>query len=72
MRHRSTPRRPHGTTELIMAARCIVRGDVSAARDYAQGKRLATVAEARALAGACSYAKRRYGARLRWTEFISG
>lgn len=62
--------RQHGTTALIMAARAIVRGDISRARAESQGCKLATVAEARALAGACRIANKRWGLNLRWINFI--
>lgn len=66
----NSERKRHGTTPLIHAARAIVRGDISRARTESAGKCLATITEARALAGACRIANAKLGTNLRWCHFV--
>ncbi len=55
----------------ILVARCILAGDVTRARAEAQGVRSWGVAEARAIAGACREANRRWpGAGLSFSQFL--
>lgn len=61
----------HHTTPAIHAARAVVRGDVQRARLELAGVRALRPYEARALAGACAEANRRYGCSLTWCSFLS-
>lgn len=63
----------HLTTPAILAARHIVKGDVQAARaelaNWPWGNAF-TISEARAIAGACDEANRRYGCHLGWRDLL--
>lgn len=62
---------PAHTTAPIVAARLIVRGDVSGARAVLSTHPWGNtyrVCEIRALIGACEAANRRYGCSLDWRE----
>lgn len=65
----------HLTTPAILAARLIVKGDVSQARAEVAAHHVYkagfTVAEVRALNGACMEANRRYGCDIKWTSFLA-
>lgn len=61
------------TTPAIIAARQIVKGDVSAARDSLRGHRWPgafRACEARAIIGACRAANARYGCNLDFRSFL--
>mgnify|MGYP000846846927 FL=1 len=55
----------------IIIARAIVSGDVDLARKYAATNRIGwSVAEARAIGGACRYAQTTWGAPVAFEQFI--
>ena len=55
----------------ILIARAIISGDVTLARKLRDtGPRYWTVAECRAVSGACREANRRYGCQLSLSEFL--
>lgn len=67
MKRPATPRGSFAKYIGIVVARLIVAGDVSGARAVARGSSLGLarrVAEARAIHGACRYAKAHFGANL--------
>lgn len=53
----------------IQVARTILTGDVQLARSLAAGRRSWSVAEARAIAGACREVSVRWNANLTFTSF---
>lgn len=67
------PRRSVCLSPAILAARLIIKGDVALARAEVASFRTAgfTVAESRALIGACREANRRYGCDLNFTSFLA-
>jgi hypothetical protein len=60
----------------ILAARAIVAGDVHVAHalilEAREARPIFTVAEQRALAGACAYANRYFSADLDWRWYVLG
>lgn len=55
----------------ILVARTILTGDVSLARRLAAGRASWSVSEARAIAGACREANRRWACGLVFTQFCA-
>jgi hypothetical protein len=53
----------------IVVARTILTGDITGARREAAGRTVWTVAESRAIAGACREANRRWGCDLSLAQF---